>query len=336
MDVINFDRALAETGSSGRHILLGNGFSIACKPDIFRYAALFENADFASMSPFLESSFAALGTRNFEEVIDALRKASRLASVYSSDTSLTDRMMADSESLRDILASTIAKSHPEMPSEIQDEQYAATKRFLANFKSIYTLNYDLLLYWTIMHEVEGLEFRADDGFRTPDEGETDYVTWEVENTDNQNIHYLHGALHIFDAHPTVQKYTWNHTGVRLITQVRQAMDRGLYPIIVSEGTSDQKIEVINHSNYLSRSYRSFARIGNSLFVFGHSLADNDDHILHLIPKGKIKALYIGLFGDPEGEDNLRMRRKAERLAISRKGKVPLALRYFDAGTVSIW
>ena len=44
--VISFDQALKAAQQYGKkHILLGNGFSIACKPDIFAYGSLFEEAE---------------------------------------------------------------------------------------------------------------------------------------------------------------------------------------------------------------------------------------------------------------------------------------------------
>ena len=58
---------------SKRHLLLGNGFSIACRPNIFAYGRLFEQADFTKVSPTAKYAFTALGTQDFERVIKALR-----------------------------------------------------------------------------------------------------------------------------------------------------------------------------------------------------------------------------------------------------------------------
>jgi len=52
--LLTFQQALDKAaGYSKRHLLLGNGFSIALKPDIFSYGSLYENADF-SAAPRLE------------------------------------------------------------------------------------------------------------------------------------------------------------------------------------------------------------------------------------------------------------------------------------------
>ena len=45
-NIITFQEAIEKCEGQGKHILLGNGFSIACKKDIFLYEKLFETADF--------------------------------------------------------------------------------------------------------------------------------------------------------------------------------------------------------------------------------------------------------------------------------------------------
>jgi hypothetical protein len=156
--------------------------------------------------------------------------------------------------------------------------------FLANFHSVYTVNYDLLLYWAIMQDLEP-EVPSDDGFRRPEDREEEYVVWEPD-VHQQSIFYLHGALHVFDAEAEVQKYTWVNTGIRLIDQIRSALENDLYPIFVAEGESLKKRERIRHSDFLTRSTRSFGSIGGPLFIYGHSLADNDDHIVRLIQEAR--------------------------------------------------
>ena len=81
--LLGFDQALhkADNTYGKKHLLLGNGFSIACKPDIFAYGSLFEEAK-KTMSNQLVAIFAAMGTQDFEEVIRALQHAAAIVSVY--------------------------------------------------------------------------------------------------------------------------------------------------------------------------------------------------------------------------------------------------------------
>ena len=177
---------------------------------------------------------------------------------------------------------------------------------------------------------------CDDGFRKSDDKDAGYVTWEPENIYGQNIYYLHGALHLFDAQTELQKYTWTNTGVPLIDQIRDALSRNFFPLFVAEGTSDEKIIRIRHSDYLSKAYRSFIPITGSLFVYGHSLAENDDHILEVIGWGKTDSLFVSIHDDPESETNKEIIRKATALAGQRQPKKPLDVYFFRAESASVW
>ena len=134
----------------------------------------------------------------------------------------------------------------------------------------------------------------------------------------------------------IQKYTWKNTGIRLIDQIRDALSKDFYPLFVSEGTSAEKYERIRHNDYLAKAYRSFSQIGGALFVYGHSLAENDEHYLKRIEKGKVAHLYIGLYGDVSSDANKRIVRRADRMINARKGRIALSVSYFDAATAKVW
>lgn len=73
-----------------------------------------------------------------------------------------------------------------------------------------------------------------------------------------------------------------------------------------------------------------------MFIYGHSLAENDEHYLRRIEKGKVAHVYIGLYGDPNSEANKRIIRRAEKMGNSRTSKYPLAVTYFDAPSAMVW
>lgn len=342
MKLLTFDEALVESSNcKKRHLLLGNGFSIACRPDIFRYDQLFLQADFSKLGARVKNVFAALDTTDFEKVIKSLRDAADLATHYGIDQANTQQMRNDADRLKELLVQTIADSHPASPIDISDDEYAACQRFLSYFDTTYTFNYDLLLYWTHMHHERPESVRSDDGFRTSqddiDSGvESDYVVWESHQSHDQNMYYLHGALHIFDSGTEIQKYTWSRTGVKLIDQIREALNKDFFPLFVAEGTSDEKLERVRHSDYLAKALRSFEGIGGCLFVYGHSLAENDDHYLKVLERGKIERLYIGLYGDPNTPENRKMVARAELMQERRNKKRPMHLSFYDAASVSVW
>jgi hypothetical protein len=338
MILLTFAEALQNSsGYNRRHVLLGNGFSIACRPAIFAYGKLFEQVDFSKISPTAKSAFSALGTQDFEKVIKALRDASKVVVAYGGPTALAANLAADADGLRELLVQTIAASHPEHPGELSEEEYQTCRSFLANFHTIYTLNYDLLLYWVQMHSDEGEDLSSDDGFRTPqDDSDSPYVVWEPDQSHDQNMWFLHGALHVFDSGTEIQKYTWKNTGIRLIDQIRDALSKNYFPLFVSEGTSAEKYERIRHNDYLAKAYRSFSSIQGALFIFGHSLAENDNHYLRCIQRGKVSHLYVALYGDPNSDSNKFIMRRARELTNGRRARNSLSVSYFDAASVKVW
>ena len=170
VDLLTLQQALEDSGSNALHLLLGNGFSRAYRNDLFAYDALFIEAK-GKLSPTVRSAFKALGTTDFEQVMRALRQAVLLVGAYgASDPTLAQRLSTDAAALREVLAQVIASNHPERNSEIGDHEFRACREFLHNFKTIYTLNYDLLLYWALMKDdLDEFTLPRDDGFREPEE-----------------------------------------------------------------------------------------------------------------------------------------------------------------------
>lgn len=337
MKLLTFDEVL-KSANKKPHALLGNGFSRACRDDIFAYDALFDRADFKSLSPHARQAFDELGTTDFEAVMRALRHAAALVTLYEGKaTPLSKQLADDAELLKEVLVRAIAQNHPEYPDEISLDRYANCRRFLGEFDRIFTVNYDLLLYWALMRQELEPIVPCDDGFRTPESGKETYVTWEPENTNYQNVYYLHGALHIFDSKTEVQKYTWVNTGLRLIDQIRDALAEGRYPLFVAEGESLQKVEKIRHSDFLDKALRSLMRVGGALVIYGHSLADNDTHVLRAIAKSKLSQVFVGIYGDPESPGNRMIRARAGLLPDWRKKKQKeLYVDFFDAESVVVW
>ncbi len=350
--VVNFQEALKDSAQfSKRHLILGNGFSIACRPDIFHYGSLFAQADF-SKTPKARKVFDVLNTQDFETAIRALESGAAILPVYSAGAAATKEMLADAKALKDLLVSTVAGNHPNIPLDIPDEKFWACRQFLSNFLVgrntgyVFTLNYDLLLYWTLMHEDHPfgnrIALNTNDGFgNDEDDSDTDYVVWQGETgAHSADIHYLHGALHLFDAGHELQKYTWIRKQVRLVDQARAAINADKFPLFVAEGTSRQKFSKIRHNAYLYQGLKVLTANADQgrhcFFIFGHSLDDNDGHILRRLGRGKFPKLYVSLYGDPANDTNKAVIEKAERLSALRKDRYPLEVVYFDAASAQVW
>lgn len=351
--MITFQEAIKDSSRIGkRHLLLGNGFSIALRPDIFHYGSLFEEADFSGHSE-LKTVFEVLKTQDFEVAIRNLEAGAKLAPIYGAHKDVGAAMAADAKALKDILVATIAHNHPDTPNDVNATNFWSCRQFLSNFigpdneGQVFTLNYDLLLYWALMHEdnpfaAAPTSLITNDGFGNDEDDPTaDYVVWQGETgAHNAKVHFLHGALHLFDAGNELQKYTWVRTNTRLVDQARMAIDADKFPLFVSEGTSGQKKAKIRHNAYLYQGFKQLTANALqqkvSFFVHGHSLADNDDHILRRLGSGRFAKLYVGLHGDPKSAGNLKIVAKANSLAAMRKPRDPMALEFYDAASAKVW
>jgi len=342
--IVSFEDAMqAVAKASKKQLLLGNGFSIALKPDIFSYGSLYENADF-SKAPKIPDVFKALGTKDFEVVIKRLQDTATIIDVYAPELAdLAKRLRADCGAVKDALVSAIAKRHPDRPFNIDSAQYVACRAFLSKFDHIYTLNYDVLLYWALMQsEVDRLGLLPDDGFRHPEHDyDLPYVSWQQANS--AKVHYLHGALHLFDQNTEIIKYTWSKTDKAIVDQVREALDEDKFPLFVAEGSSKQKVARILHNAYLHKALRSFAEVcrsaKNAIVIYGHSLADDDEHILRCISLGSAFALVVGVYGRPDSDNNKVLIKNAQALVALRKEKrpdKPLDLIFYDAASAKVW
>ena len=345
IQLVPFDDALASSDDpTKRTVLLGNGFSVACRPDIFRYDAIF-GLFLAKVPPLdaqrVRSVFDAFETRDFEEVLRSLLRFAAIGPHYGFPPNATGALRQDASLIRDGLVGALAGHHPNGPQDVDDSEFLACATFLKNFASIYTLNYDLLLYWTVLNQSLDGHFR--DGFGEPEGGAAQYVEWELGSETNANIHYLHGALHLFAAGSRVRKLSWRRTGKPLKDQILDQINAGRFPLFVAEGTAEGKKTTITRNGYLSRSYRSFQSKSGDLFVFGCSLGSSDQHIADAIGRGKWRRLFVGIYGDPGSAANTALLASCETLreTISARGglrqrKSTREITYFDAASAQVW
>ena len=332
MELRTFEECISEAKSSSSkcHLILGNGFSISLFPNIFNYEKLRD----VVKSKGLEGFFDSFKTNDFEYVMRKILDAQEVIKVVdSTNEKLIKSLDYNYNQLANALIEAITDSHPNTPSEISDEQYDSCRKFLSNFDKKYTFNYDLILYWVHMHFLnKENSLDSNDGFGK-EKPEDCNVYWEIGNEGIQNLYYLHGALHIFSDGANIEKHTWNNTGKSIINQVREMLNQKKLPIFVAEGSKEHKKERIYGNGYLARSFSSLKNIGGTLFIFGHSLRDEDDHVFNLVLKGKLKNIYVSIFGDLKNDYNKKIISKIERWQSEYSAK---SFYIYDASSVKVW
>lgn len=340
-----FADAIEATIHTRRHLLLGNGFSIAAHP-AFAYGSLLEAA--GEMPARLSGVFEQLGTTDFEAALNFLNQAEAVLALYDADRPLVRLFRRDAEALKAHLIAAITAVHPATAVEIADEASVACRDFLALFTAperdrrgrVFTTNYDLLLYWVMVRHSEDL--RCDDGFRGR------LLTWNAERVPGQSLFFLHGGLHLYEANGELRKLQFRQNA-SLLDQIRTRLEADEEPLFVSEGSSVQKLQRIAESEYLRTAHRAFRRACRGresvLFTIGHALGEQDRHITDAIGLGRISRVYIGAYGGLNSEDGIRARTLAGRWAnlreesaagVEERDPFPLEIHVFDSAGCEIW
>lgn len=345
--MMNFDEAYewaSGTATTKPNVILGNGFSMAYNPELFGYSALAAKAAESGEFPAAATAvMTAQQTQDFERVMRQLSETADTLSAIdpAGHSALIKTLRHEVAQLRESLALAIAALHPDRPYDVDDEAYKRVRTFLGHFHRIFSVNYDLLLYWALMQEFDDdTEHRTtDDGFRDSGIEGDETVLWNIYDTGGQIVYYMHGALHLFEGPDGLRKITFVRTNRPLIDQVRDQLAARRYPLYVAEGDSASKISRISESGYLTRGLRSIAACNAGIVVFGHSLDPNDNHIFEAVVRSGCPRLAVSIYGDAKSTENLEVQARAQALIGRRAAwneKKPLEVGFFDAATVHLW
>lgn len=282
-------------------LLVGNGLSINISPE-FAYESLYSEAEKAPENGPLDEQdlmvFERFGTSNFEVALGKLRDAIAMAEVLD-QPSLTYRRRFSS--VQAALGATIRRVHLKR-SEVPDSTLATIKDELRGYKAIFSTSYDLILYWATGHDEDFAEFR--DCFWGPgnsfDSG--DCRIW----AGNTATYFMHGALHlIVDGEGRTRKLTG--ADQTLLEQFGKPIpsDPEARPLLITEGSARDKLRAIEGNDYLSHAYEALKERSGALLVFGHSLGEQDRHLIDAINSNPDRPVAISMIR--EDSEHLRER-----------------------------
>lgn len=322
-------------------LLIGNGFSISYAPDIFSYNALSKFIE-DNQDRDLKSLFDIIKTSNFEQIMSELDLFIKILNVFDPDSQLEKKIDSLSSKLKTMLIKAVEDSHPECVFSIPQDCIDACAAFLDTYTQkekkgkIFSTNYDLLLYWVLMRSNNS---NCIDGFGRDKEESQENVPYEEadyselrwgKHKGNQNIFYLHGALHLFDMNHEIIKQEYD--GQYLLDKIKNLMNKDVYPIFVTAGNGDDKLNHIMHNYYLAYCYDALTKIDGSLVTYGFNFGEYDEHIIRAINKaanqGKsncLRSVYIGVYSEAD-------KQHIESIADKFKCKVHI----FDSKTAKIW
>lgn len=263
-------------------LLIGNGFSIGVSGR-FRYDSLLRMVDDlgVGMYPHARSLFdeSKIGTSNFEEILKVIYHA-YLVNFYNLDA-IKQLYFNVQKSLIEVVSATHVPFN-----EVPANRIASA---LLNYKKIYTTNYDLIPYWSML---DGAISQFCDFFW---QGSCEFDLANVNVWGGKTpIYYLHGAVHL-RSNPQGRVCKVIAADSKSLSSVVGSSVMGDTPLFISEGKSDLKLRKIKSNYYLNFCYESLLECDEGIVVYGHGLdMIYDEHILKALKLSKLKKIAISV------------------------------------------
>jgi hypothetical protein len=306
-------------------LLLGNGASMAVHPG-FGYRSLYEVArDNGHLTPDVASVFMAFGVHDFELVLRRLWQAK----VVNEALGIHGGRVAEAYiQVRNSLISTVRDVHITHDNALP--HLRPIYEFMQNFKTVVSLNYDLLVYWAAMYSQDTLGNWFKDCFISGEFADD----WELRRIPFRArgatlFFYPHGNLALARGLDDAE-FKIATRGQDLLTRVLDVWQNGEgVPLFVCEGTSDYKVKAITGSSYLQRVSREvLPQIGDSLVIYGWGIADQEAHILKRLSQANCQRVAVSVYN----ADAEFMRHAEEKLS---NAGIPEIL-FFDSRSQGCW
>ncbi|QXB93275.1 DUF4917 family protein [Providencia rettgeri] len=320
-----------ESQFSESTLLIGNGASMAIDGR-FGYQSLIEYAEkHGLMNSDVNKLFNFFKTTDFELVLRLVWQATNINMALEIEDDKTRNAYVH---VRDCLIKAVRDIHPEY-QEVS-EQMPKVYNFIKKFKTILSLNYDLILYWTVMYGLSIRDNRELKDCFLNGEFESDWTRFR-EPMDYRKkttlVFYPHGSLVLCRNKVESEfKIVTKGTKQNLLESILSAWNTGEYiPLFVSEGTVEQKINSIKNSNYLNTVYREvFADLGKKLVIYGWEIGEQDMHILERIKQSNVNEVAISVYSNNKAYCN-----RVEKLIKEKLGSGVL-LYFFDSASPNCW
>lgn len=343
-DIESYQEVLDYLSKSKRikHLLMGNGFSMAYDPKIFSYNALYNFIEQLN-DPVLSKLFEVINTKNFELVMRQLDNFIEIAGALSTDKDLINKLNGANQLLQNSLIEAISSLHPEHVFNIAEEKCTTCFKFLSEFLDsegkVFSTNYDLLLYWVLMRNESkkaidgfGRELLNPDEVQIGAEQEWSDLFWG-KRKEEQSVYHLHGTLPIFDNGIDIEKEVYRNQNY-LLDNIKKRLNKKEYPIFVTAGNGKEKLEHIMHNKYLTFCFEQLCAIEGSLITFGFNFGEYDEHLIDAINKAakygartreKLLSIYIGVYSQEDLEHIKNI-----------EGKFKCKVNVYDSKTAKIW
>ncbi len=303
-------------------LLLGNGLSINVWPR-FNYGSLLEHASRDGGLTAAERTLFG-ETPNFETVLADLNTAIRVDRTLGVDAAPVYERY---KSIQRSLGHAIREVHVGR-SQIARRKLEAIRDVLTRYEWIFTTSYDLILYWAM--GARGVWRPFVDGFyrRSGDRLVFD-ADRDVVHAEQIPVYFLHGALHlVVGGAGTTWKLRRRESDLQsILDQFGEpiAGDPQARPLLVTEGSAQDKLRAIEANAYLSRALAHLRENDLPIVVFGSRLGSSDGHLIDALNEHPDRPIAVSMLPASKRELLRAQVDVFERLETE-------ALLFFDAST----
>jgi hypothetical protein len=283
-------------------LVIGNGCSMAlCKS--FNYKDLYE---YGCKNEFVNDSvkqiFKHLSSehKDFERVLYRLWQLKKVNNIL--DIQDPDNLVDASISIvKKALLLTVRGVHPRY-AELNYTQLRNVGRFANRFSTVFSLNYDLTLHWALSTAAKEGAGKHTDGFtslsKRPSKQKIKQYRFDEKRFNDTEIHthvlYPHGNLALYkNTKNTESRLVGESDG--LLNELTSYWNKSGIPLFVSEGTSDDKIQSIKASKYLTSVYETYLPKNKSdITILGWGMGKQDAHILAKLRESACEKYAVGI------------------------------------------
>jgi len=315
------------------NLIIGNGASVALHQK-FRFDSLKEEAEKLKLfNEDISKLFIEFDTCDFELILRLVWHAK----LVNKHLGIIDPKIDSAyKNIKNALIEVVKEVHCEH-AEIFD-QLPQLYQFTKRFRTIVSLNYDLILYWILMygnkHE-DGHKFKdcfqANGLFRDNWQVLRNPIRREREVT---LAFYQHGNLSIFRNAKNIENKLQRGDFESLLEGITSQWNDEKIPLFVAEGTGTKKLESIKSSPYLSTVFHEvlsgLIAENSNLVIYGWSSGEQESHLVQQIFKNKIAAkVAISTYSKDQDE--------CHRIYRLIKGISPnIEVEFFDSKSSGCW
>ena len=317
------------------NLIIGNGASVALHQK-FRFDSLKEEAEKLRLfNEDISKLFIEFDTSDFELILRLVWHAK----LINKHLGIVDQKLDSAyENIKQALIKVVKEVHCEH-SDIAD-QLPQLYQFTKQFRTVVSLNYDLILYWILMYGNRNEDghrfkdcFQGSGLFRNNWQDLRNPIRKEKEVTLSL---YQHGNLSIFRDAKNTETKVQRGDFEDLLEVITSQWEDNKIPLFVAEGTGTKKLESIKSSSYLSTIFYEvlpdLITQKANLVIYGWSLGKQESHLVKQIFKNKQSGkVAISIFQNNQEECH-----RIYRLIKNEKVAPNIEIEFFDSQSSGCW